>query len=60
MTVSPKFFRPTDVVNLWGNPAKAQAVLGWNPTSTSCEELCHIMVESDMKIARREAALREA
>lgn len=47
--VSPDFYRPTDVVNLWGDPTKAKTVLGWNPTKTSFEELVKIMVEHDMK-----------
>ena len=47
--VSEDFYRPTDVVNLWGNPAKAKKELGWNPQTTSFEELVRIMVESDMK-----------
>jgi GDPmannose 4,6-dehydratase len=47
--VSPEFFRPTDVVNLLGNPEKAKTVLGWNPTATSFEKLVQIMVEHDMK-----------
>lgn len=46
--VSPDFYRPTDVVNLWGDPTKAKNVLGWNPSKTSFEELVKIMVESDM------------
>ena len=47
--VSPDFYRPTDVVNLLGDPSKAKRELGWNPTKTSFEELVKIMVESDMK-----------
>lgn len=47
--VSPEFFRPTDVVTLLGNPAKAKATLGWNPTKTSFEELVRIMSENDIK-----------
>jgi len=47
--VSPDFYRPTDVVNLWGDPSKAKEELGWNPTKTSFEELVRIMVEHDMK-----------
>ena len=47
--VSPDFYRPTDVVNLWGDPSKARKELGWNPTKTSFEELVRIMVEHDMK-----------
>ena len=46
--VSPDFFRPTDVVNLWGDPTKARAELGWDPAKTSFEDLVRIMVESDM------------
>lgn len=46
--VSPDFYRPTDVVNLWGDPTKAKAKLGWDPSKTSFEELVKIMVEADM------------
>ncbi len=46
--VSPDFYRPTDVVNLWGDPTKAKTELGWDPSKTSFEELVRIMVESDM------------
>jgi len=46
--VSPDFYRPTDVVNLWGDPTKAKAKLGWNPSKTSFEELVKLMVDSDM------------
>lgn len=55
--VSPDFYRPTDVVNLWGDPTKAKAKLGWNPNSTSFEELVNIMVDHDMaKVASDGAA----
>ena len=47
--VSPDFYRPTDVVNLWGDPTKAKAELGWNPAKTSFEQLVKIMVDSDME-----------
>ena len=57
--VSPDFYRPTDVVNLWGDPTKAKAKLGWNPSSTSFEQLVQIMVEHDMaKIAAEGAAAK--
>ena len=57
--VSPDFFRPTDVVNLWGDPTKAKTELGWNPSKTSFEELVKIMVESDMaKVAAEDAGER--
>ena len=47
--VSPDFYRPTDVVNLWGDPSKAKNELGWNPVKTSFEELVKIMVKHDME-----------
>ena len=47
--VSPDFYRPTDVVNLWGDPTKAKTELGWNPTKTTFEQLVKIMVDHDMK-----------
>ena len=47
--VSPDFYRPTDVVNLWGDPSKAKCELGWNPTKTTFEQLVKIMVDHDMK-----------
>ena len=50
--VDPQFFRPTDVVNLLGDPAKAKSVLGWNPCKTSFEELVRIMTEHDLMIAK--------
>ena len=47
--VSPDFYRPTDVVNLWGDPSKAKRELGWNPTEkTSFEDLVNLMVDADM------------
>lgn len=44
--VSPDFYRPTDVVNLWGDPSKAKRELGWNPTKTTFAELVKIMVDT--------------
>ena len=49
VAISEDFYRPTDVVNLWGNPSKAKRELGWDPTKTSFEDLVRIMVEHDMK-----------
>ena len=46
--VSKDFYRPTDVVNLWGDPSKAKNELGWNPMKTSFEQLVKIMVDADM------------
>ena len=56
--VNKAWFRPTDVVNLWGNPAKAKEKLGWNPLSTSYEELVAIMAQHDLELARKEAKNR--
>ncbi len=55
--VSRDFYRPTDVINLWGDPTKAKTVLGWDPQKTSYEELCRLMAEHDLELARREARL---
>ena len=52
--VSPEFFRPTDVVNLLGNPTKAREKLGWNPQKTSYDELIHIMSKHDRELAKKE------
>lgn len=52
--VNPKWFRPTDVVNLLGNPTKAKNELGWNPQKTSYEELIRIMAEHDRELAKNE------
>jgi len=59
VAVSPDFYRPTDVVNLLGDPSKAQRLLGWNPQRTPFQELVRLMVESDMgKVASDDAATK--
>ena len=59
VAVSEDFYRPTDVVNLWGDPTKAKAKLGWNPNKTSFEQLVKLMVDSDMaKVASEDAAMK--
>jgi len=52
--VSPEFYRPTDVVNLWGDPTKAKTKLGWNPTKTPFSELVKRMVAHDMELVKNE------
>lgn len=52
VAINPKFYRPAEVDLLIGNPAKAKAKLGWEPTTT-LEQLCAMMVEADL---RRNAA----
>lgn len=56
VAVDPAWFRPTDVDDLWGDPTKARTVLGWDPQRTSYEELCAIMAEHDLRLARQEQA----
>ncbi|MDY4490536.1 MAG: GDP-mannose 4,6-dehydratase [Candidatus Faecousia sp.] len=60
VSVNPKWFRPTDVNNLWGDPTKAKTVLGWNPQKTSYQELVRIMSNHDRCLAKRERAMKEA
>lgn len=57
--VDPKYFRPTEVEQLLGDPTKARTELGWNPTATSFEALVRIMVESDVKLVDREDRIRK-
>ncbi|MDO4989823.1 MAG: GDP-mannose 4,6-dehydratase [Eubacteriales bacterium] len=54
--VSPDYYRPTDVVNLLGDPSKAKRELGWDPKATSFEEIVRRMVEHDMEKAAAERA----
>lgn len=57
--VNPAWFRPTDVDNLWGDPTKAKTVLGWNPQSTTYEQLVEIMAKHDRELAKKEKASLE-
>ena len=54
--VNPRWFRPTEVDNLLGDPTKAKTLLGWDPQKTDFSELVRIMAEHDRELARREAA----
>jgi GDPmannose 4,6-dehydratase len=54
--IDPRYFRPTEVDFLQGDPSKAERVLGWNPT-ISFEELVSAMVENDLELARQEQTL---
>ena len=51
--IDPRYYRPTEVDYLLGDPSKATKALGWKPR-TSFAELVRIMMESDMELARRE------
>ena len=59
VSIDPEIYRPTDVVNLLGDPTKAKTVLGWNPQKTSYEELIRIMCEHDRALAKRERKLQK-
>ncbi len=52
--INPKYFRPTDVINLLGNPEKAKRILKWNPQKTSYEQLIKIMAKHDRILAQNE------
>ncbi len=54
--VNPRWFRPTEVDNLLGDPTKAKTLLGWDPQKTDFSELVRIMAEHDRELARRGAA----
>ena len=59
VAVSKDFYRPTDVVNLKGDPTKAKTMLGWNPNKTTFEQLVKLMVDYDIaKIAAEGAAAK--
>ena len=55
--IDPRYFRPTEVETLLGDPSKAHEKLGWTPTTT-LEELVAEMVINDLKEARKESTLR--
>jgi GDPmannose 4,6-dehydratase len=57
--VDSKYFRPTEVELLLGDPTKAKTVLGWNPTKTSFPNLVKLMVKSDLKYVERETRIRK-
>ena len=54
MEVDPRFFRPSEVETLLGNPEKARKKLGWNPRKTSFEELVRLMVASDVELVKKD------
>jgi GDPmannose 4,6-dehydratase len=55
--IDPRYFRPTDVETLLGDPSKAKARLGWTPEIT-VQELCAEMVASDLQVAKQNALLK--
>ena len=56
--IDPRYFRPAEVETLLGDPKKAKEELGWEPKITA-KQMCYEMVQTDYKIARRFALLKE-
>ena len=56
--VDPRYFRPTEVESLLGDPSRAQKTLGWEP-KTSVQSLCRQMLTEDLKQAKKERFLRD-
>ncbi len=59
VAVDPRYFRPTEVETLLGDPSKARERLGWTP-KVAFEELVSEMVEEDLKLAKRDALVKRA
>jgi len=58
--IDPKYYRPTEVETLLGDPTKARTVLGWDPKETSFDQLVKLMVESDKKQVENENYLKQS
>ena len=56
--IDPRYFRPTEVETLLGDPSKAKELLGWEPQIT-VQEMCKEMVEEDYKTAQRYCLLKD-
>ncbi len=57
MRIDPRYFRPTEVETLLGDPSKARSLLGWTPEIT-VQEMCKEMVRSDLLEAKSNSLLR--
>jgi GDPmannose 4,6-dehydratase len=58
--IDPKYYRPTEVDALLGDPSKAKKELGWNPKETSFEKLVEIMVKHDIKLVESELRFKQS
>jgi len=58
VAVDPRYFRPTEVETLLGDPTKAREKLGWVPKVTF-DEMVHEMMENDLELAKRDALVKE-
>jgi GDPmannose 4,6-dehydratase len=57
--IHPRYYRPTDVENLCGDPSKAKKKLGWSPDITF-EQLVKEMVEQDLKLVEKDKFLKKS
>jgi GDPmannose 4,6-dehydratase len=55
--IDPRYFRPTEVETLLGDPSKAKAKLGWTPEIT-VQQMCAEMVDADLAQAKQHALLK--
>jgi GDPmannose 4,6-dehydratase len=58
IAIDPRYFRPTEVETLLGDPTKAKEKLGWEP-AISFEKLVEEMIEEDLKLAKQDALLHD-
>jgi GDPmannose 4,6-dehydratase len=61
MKIDPRYFRPSEVAILLGDPSKAKERLGWTPKITveeMCAEMCTEMVASDLETSKQHALLK--
>ena len=52
--IDSKYYRPSEVDTLLGDPSKARDLLGWNPNETSFDKLVELMVSSDINLVEKE------
>lgn len=58
--IDSKYYRPSEVDSLLGDPTKAKDILGWNPQETSFEKLVQLMIKSDLNLAKSESTIRKS
>ena len=58
--IDPKYYRPTEVDSLLGDPSKAEKQLGWNPKQTSFSKLVEIMIKHDIKLVENEIRIKQS
>ena len=58
--IDPKYYRPTEVDSLLGDPTKAEKKLGWNPKETSFKKLVKIMIKHDIKLVENEIRIKQS